>query len=154
MFRWIREHLFRRKWLEMSFGELLDKIAILRVKSRRISMDDPRMPDIRNQLFYLCDALDDYIEGQKWSIDKHMRISNLLKALYENANTQWDFEDKMSRIGDDVPVEERLEAMKGSYYYNRKRALLKKEVDELFNSKWKEVKQYSGMTENEGKYKL
>lgn len=153
MFKWMKDKLFRRKWLEMTFGELVDKIAILQVKMARLPMDDPRIPVIREQQEYLCDGLHDYIES-KFSIERQHQLHNLLVALYSNAYAQWDFEDAMSRIGDDVPVEERLAAMKGSYLFNRKRAILKKEVDELFGEKWYEVKQYSGMTQNKGEYKI
>jgi hypothetical protein len=152
MFKWL-DKIWRRKWLEMTFGELVDKIAIIQVKIDRLPVGDPRIETLKEQYLYLVDSLGDYAE-LILTPDQKIRLSCLLRDLYYNAYAQWDFEDAMSRIGDDVPIPDRLEAMKGSYYHNRKRALLKKEVDEMFNEKYKEVKQYSGMTQNEGKYKL
>ena len=145
--------LFRRKWLEMSFGDLADKIAILQVKLNRLPYLDSRIPQITEQYLYLRRAFIEYADTILEDVDNN-RLCDLLLKLYDNAHAQWDFEDAMSKIGDNVPIPERLEAMKGSYYHNRHRALLKKEIDEMFGEKYKEVKHYSGMTQNEGKYKL
>ena len=147
MFNWITKHL-RRKWMELSWGELFDKISILQVKMNRMdtttALDLDKMLHIKNQYYYLTKRLSHYMNYNMSLIDAN-KAAALMERLFNNNYQQWDYENAMSLTGDEVPVSIRLEAMKNSYTQNRKRAIIKGEIDKLFKSRWMEVKQYAGM---------
>ena len=150
MFEWIYK-IFRRKWAELSWGELFDKIAILRVKRERLGQqviygtdDFNEFQGIRGQYSYLNAKLRRYIFHNLTRKETNYAY-DLLEALYQNNYTQWDYENAMSLTGGSVSVEDKLEAMKNSYTQNRKRAIIKRQIDKLLGSKWLEVKKYDGM---------
>ena len=140
MWKWLRWGIFRQEWKEMSMGEFIDKLAILKVKVKKIGGHElnRQVFDMEKQFYpYLVDHLD------KCDIDEAV---NLFCILIENHMKQWDFEDGV--FGATEP-EEGVMFAKLSREYNMKRAAIKKQIDILFGEKYLEVKKYTKLKELE-----
>lgn len=140
MLNWFKWKFRRRPWMELSFGELVDKRAILRVKLNRIPTErkaDLRM--IEQQIKYI----DKYLfPAILYYIDKDMRdhLLDLMHELESNHYLQWDYEDQVFSA---TNVEDGINAAKNSRTLNTVRAKIKREIDLLFGEKFLEVKDYA-----------
>lgn len=120
----------------VSFGELIDKITILQIKSERIG-DSAKLANVRTELDLLSST---------WSADAASRIDiaeqwAALKAVNE---ALWDIEDRIrlkekARAFDD----EFVELARSVYVRNDERAAVKRAINERLGSTLVEEKSYA-----------
>ena len=119
----------------VSFGELLDKIAILQIKSER--MNDPaKLANVRNEL----SALEKTWMAHPAASTDIVRLRADLKAVNERL---WDIED-------DIRIKEKAQAFdegfiklaRSVYFQNDERARLKREINAALGSAYVEEKSY------------
>lgn len=119
--------------IPVSFGELVDKITILRIKQRKIS-DKEKLKHIDHEL----QALVRYFSSHS-SVDIVKQFTQL-----ESVNKKlWDIEDKL-RVKESKREfdEEFIELARSVYFTNDKRAELKREINDITGSDYVEVKDY------------
>jgi len=122
--------------VEVSAGELLDKITILEIKSERIH-DAGKLVNINKELMILRSTWDD----MSLSDDGLEKLYSDLKAINEKL---WDIEDnirtKESKAAFD---DEFIELARSVYIVNDKRSHIKKEINCLLGSDLTEEKSYA-----------
>ena len=119
----------------VSFGELLDKIAILQIKSERIR-DEAKLANIRNELT----ALETTWMAHPAAGHDIVRLRAELKAVNERL---WVIED-------DIRLKEKAQAFddefvrlaRSVYFENDERARIKKEINLALGSAYVEEKSY------------
>ncbi|AOD15644.1 DUF6165 family protein [Xanthomonas fragariae] len=119
----------------VSFGELLDKIAILQIKSERIS-DPTKLTNVRNEL----SALETRWMAHPAAGHDIVRLRAELKAVNERL---WVIEDdirlkEQAQMFDDAFVQ----LARSVYIENDKRARIKKEINLALGSSYVEEKSY------------
>ena len=119
----------------VSFGELLDKIAILQIKSERMS-DEAKLANVRNEL----SALDATWAQHPASKQDIAGLRADLKAVNERL---WVIED-------DIRLQEKAQAFdaefvrlaRAVYFENDTRARIKKDINLALGSSYVEEKSY------------
>ena len=127
----------------VSFGELLDKIAILQIKSERMS-DEAKLTNVRNELAAL-DTTWDAHPASKQDIDA-LRAD--LKAVNERL---WVIED-------DIRLQEKAQTFdaefvrlaRAVYFENDIRARIKKDINLALGSSYVEEKSYQDYGTGQG----
>ena len=123
----------------VSFGEVLDKITILEIKSERIA-DPEKVKNVRLELEELSATWNDAIEDP--SAIASLRAE--LKAINESL---WEIEDD---IRDQEAAQDFgpkfIELARAVYVTNDKRAAVKKEVNLALGSRFVEEKSYQDYT--------
>jgi len=119
----------------VSFGELLDKIAILQIKSERMS-DPAKLANVRNEL----DALEKTWMAHPAASGDIARMRADLKAVNERL---WVIEDDI-RIKEKAQAfdEEFIRLARSVYVENDTRARIKKEINLALGSSYVEEKSY------------
>jgi len=122
--------------VEVSTGEVLDKISILEIKLLNIK-DKEKVKNIYNELYtlnpYFQDLLDEYGLDIK---NLYTRISSINKKL-------WDIEDAIrEKEAAKEFDEEFVELARSVYITNDQRAAVKKEINLLTKSELIEEKSY------------
>ena len=122
--------------IEISVGELLDKISILEIKKERIK-DTDKLKFIDDEYLIL-----------KKQLDENITLSDQLKKLYEELkaiNTKlWDIEDnkrmceKNSDFGENF-----IKLSRDVHFLNDDRAKIKLEMNNHTGSSIKEIKEYT-----------
>jgi len=119
----------------VSFGELLDKIAILRIKSERIA-DPAKLANVRREL----QALESTWASNPASRTDVAALEQALRAVNERL---WDIEDdiriKESRQEFDA---EFIRLARAVYFENDERARVKRELNLALGSAYVEEKSY------------
>jgi DNA repair exonuclease SbcCD ATPase subunit len=120
----------------VSYGELLDKIAILQIKSER--MHDPaKLANVRNELSAL---------EQTWMVHPAAggdvaKLRADLKAVNERL---WDIEDQIRvKESEQAFDAEFIRLARAVYFENDERARLKKEINLALGSAYVEEKSYA-----------
>ena len=122
--------------VEVSPGELVDKITILEIKLKRIE-DADKLANVKLEWETLCAARDEAFEPS----NELERLSAELKQANERL---WQIEDDIrdcernKDFGDAF-----VELARGVYMTNDKRARLKREINELLGSSLIEEKSYA-----------
>ena len=123
--------------VEISIGELLDKISILEIKLLNIK-DEEKSKNVYKELQtlnpYFQDLLDEY--GLKIK-NLYIKLSNINKTLW---NIEDDIREKEKAEEFD---EEFVELARSVYITNDQRAAVKKEINLLTKSELVEEKSYS-----------
>ena len=122
--------------VEVSVGELLDKISILEIKKEKIKDSD--------KLIFIND---EYIVLTK-QLDENIILKDELKKLYEELKAinakLWDIEDnkrmceKNSDFGENF-----IKLSRDVHFLNDDRAKIKLAINNKTGSKIKEIKQYT-----------
>ena len=123
--------------IDISPGELIDKITILEIKSERIG-DPAKLANVRRELAVLAAAQD---EALARSVDLD-RLTRDLKTVNE---TLWEIEDKIrlcERAGDFGP--DFIALARAVYRNNDQRAALKRRLNDLLGASLIEEKSYEG----------
>ena len=122
--------------IEVSNGEILDKITILVIKSKRIT-DPVKLKNINAELDELIPFLDvvDY--------KSNVTVNSLVKELESVNEKLWVIEDKL-RDKEKLKQfdDEFIELARSVYFTNDERANVKKKLNEITNSKFTEEKSY------------
>lgn len=122
--------------VELAYGELLDKITILQIKSERIT-DASKVANVNKEL-NLLNRL--WKEDEKSSVD----ISNEFTALKEINEKIWDIEDGIRDKERAKEFDETfIELARSVYFSNDKRAEIKRAINLKFGSDLIEEKSYS-----------
>ena len=122
--------------VEVSVGELLDKISILEIKKEKIS--DPESLKIINSEYLVLK------EQLKKNIKTNPEIDQLFDSLKEINSKLWLIEDdkRMCEKNSDFG-EKFIKLSRDVHFLNDKRAKIKLEINNHTGSKIKEVKQYT-----------
>ena len=122
--------------IEVSWGELIDKITILEIKEQRLT-SPVAVANVRKELAALVRALAG-LDPAPAALDG---LKRELKALNE---TLWDIENR-TRAKEAAKTfdQEFIELTRSVYLNNDKRAGIKRRINELLNSGLIEEKQYT-----------
>ena len=122
--------------VEVSVGELLDKISILEIKKEKIK-DPEKLRFINNEHDVLKDQFLKNVKSDE-------KLDSLFKFLKEINNKLWIIEDdkrlceKNSDFGDEF-----IKLSRDVHFLNDERAKIKLEINNLTGSKIKEIKEYT-----------
>ncbi|MGO2133832.1 MAG: DUF6165 family protein [Marinobacter sp.] len=123
----------------VSFGEVLDKITILEIKSERIK-DEAKVRNVRLELDELSATWNEAVKDQSVIAD----LRKQLKAVNEEL---WVIEDD---IRDEEAAQDFgpkfIELARAVYVTNDKRAALKKDINLALGSRFVEEKSYQDYT--------
>jgi predicted nucleic acid-binding Zn-ribbon protein len=123
--------------IEISYGELLDKITILEIKSERIA-ESAKLANVSAELAALNAAWVE-IPGQAQSEE----LSTLRTELKATNEKLWEIEDDIRELERQQSFDETFIALARSVYFtNDRRAALKKRVDQCLGSRFSEEKSY------------
>jgi hypothetical protein len=119
----------------VSYGELIDKITILEIKSRRIT-DASKLANVRNEMELL---------KATWANDSasQIDISDERTRLHQVNELLWDIEDKI-RLKERAAAfdQEFIELARSVYFRNDERAAFKREINLKLGSDLVEEKSY------------
>ena len=122
--------------VEVSVGELLDKISILEIKKEKIK-DSEKLKFIKDEYNVLKDQFNMNVKSDE-------KIDKLFKSLKEINSKLWVIEDdkrlceKNSDFG-----EEFIKLSRDVHFLNDERAKIKLEMNNHTGSKIKEIKEYT-----------
>ena len=122
--------------VEVSVGELLDKISILEIKKEKIK-DPEKLRFINNEHEVLKDQFIKNVKSDE-------KLDSLFKFLKEINNKLWVIEDdkrlceKNSDFGDEF-----IKLSRDVHFLNDERAKIKLEINNHTGSKIKEIKEYT-----------
>ena len=122
--------------VEVSVGELLDKISILEIKKEKIK-DSEKLKFINDEYNVLKDQFNMNVKSDE-------KIDKLFKSLKEINSKLWVIEDdkrlceKNSDFG-----EEFIKLSRDVHFLNDERAKIKLEMNNHTDSKIKEIKEYT-----------
>ncbi|SFR85229.1 hypothetical protein SAMN05216203_3476 [Marinobacter daqiaonensis] len=123
----------------VSFGEVLDKITILEIKSERIK-DDAKLKNVRLELDELTATWNEAVPDQKRIAD----LRSQLKAVNEEL---WEIEDDIRDQEAEQDFGSRfIELARSVYITNDRRAAIKKDVNLALGSRFVEEKSYQDYT--------
>jgi len=122
-------------YVEISAGELVDKITILKIKKEKIANKE-KLVEIKKELDSLTNTFNK-------SIKKNINLETLTKEL-ENVNLKlWNIEDKKRELEKKQEFgKEFIELARNVYKSNDERAKIKLKINEALGSNIKEVKSY------------
>lgn len=117
--------------VEISIGELFDKISILEIKSDRIS-DPEKLVNVNSELSVLGKAASEIRPPD-----------DLLSALRKTNEALWDIEDRIRILESKKEFgEEFVELARAVYHTNDERSRLKREINLACGSRLVEEKSY------------
>ena len=119
--------------IEVSIGELYDKVTILKIKKDRIK-DSEKLFNINKELIYLENKI----------LNNDPQVNNLVDELYKINSKLWDIENSKRRC----EVENNfgwdfIQLARDVYIYNDKRAEIKRKINVLTYSDVVEEKEYT-----------
>ena len=122
--------------VEVSIGELLDKISILEIKQEKIKD--------QNKLKYISDE-HSILKGQ---LDKNVKSDQKLEELFQSLKEinakLWLIEDDKRQCEKEKDFSEKfIKLSRDVHFLNDDRAKIKLEINNLTGSKIKEIKEYT-----------
>ena len=122
--------------VEVSIGELLDKISILEIKQEKIK-DPNKLKFIKDEYSILKDQLDTNVKSTS-------EINELYKSLKEINSKLWVIEDDKRLCEKEKKFDEKfIKLSRDVHFLNDERARVKLEINTLMNSNIKEIKEYA-----------
>ena len=122
--------------VEVSVGELLDKISILEIKKEKIS-DTSSLENINVEYSILKEQLEKNIQNDK-------KTNELFQSLKEVNAKLWVIEDDKRICEKNADFGEKfIKLSRDIHFLNDKRARIKLEINTHSGSKIKEIKQYT-----------
>ena len=122
--------------VEVSIGELLDKISILEIKQEKIK-DPEKLRFISNEHSILKKQLDDNVKSDD-------KIKDLFQSLKDINAKLWVIEDDKRQCEKIKDFGEKfIKLSRDVHFLNDKRAKIKLEINNLTGSKIKEIKEYT-----------
>jgi hypothetical protein len=122
--------------IPVSWGELIDKITILEIKSERL-ISKPALENVRRELLRLTGIAGE-VENRE---PKLVPLRAELKRVNE---TLWQIEDDIRVKEAERTFDQNFIALARAVYHNNdKRGVLKQQIDGLLKSDITEEKQYS-----------
>ena len=122
--------------VEVSIGELLDKISILEIKQEKIK-DPEKLKFISNEHSILKNQLENNIKSDD-------KLNKLFQSLKEINAKLWVIEDDKRQCEKDKNFTEKfIKLSRDVHFLNDERAKIKLEINNLTGSKIKEIKEYT-----------
>ncbi len=122
--------------VEVSVGELLDKISILEIKKGKIK-DPEKLKFISNEHSILSDQF-------KENVKSNEKLEKLFKELKEINTKLWVIEDDKRDCEKNKDFGEKfIKLSRDVHFLNDDRAKIKLEINNLTGSKIKEIKEYT-----------
>ena len=122
--------------IEVSVGELLDKISILEIKKDKIK--DP------DKLSFISDELSKLKEELNKNVKQDAKLTQLFQSLKIINLRLWDIEDDKRRCEKEKDFTENfIKLSRDVHILNDDRAKIKLEINNLTGSKIKEIKEYT-----------
>ena len=122
--------------VEVSVGELLDKISILEIKQEKIK-DSESLKFITDEYNVLKAELDKNIKTDE-------NLENLFNSLKEINSKLWVIEDDKRMCEKNKDFGEKfIKLSRDVHFLNDNRAKIKLEINKLTGSKIKEIKEYT-----------
>jgi len=122
--------------VEVSVGELLDKLSILEIKQEKIK-DDEKLKYINDEYSVLKDQLSKNVKSDD-------KLNNLFASLKEINSKLWVIEDdkRMCEKNSDFG-EKFIKLSRDVHFLNDERAKIKLDINNHTGSKIKEIKEYT-----------
>ena len=122
--------------VEISVGQLLDKISILKIKKEKIKDTDK------------LKFVDDEYNILKDQLDKNIKVDNKLNELFDslkNVNSKlWIIEDEKRLYEKNSDFGEKfVKVSRDIHFLNDERSKIKLEINNKTGSKIKEIKEYT-----------
>ena len=122
--------------VEVSIGELLDKITILEIKQEKIK-DPEKLKFISNEHSILKDQLNNNIKTDD-------KLNKLFQSLKDINSKLWVIEDDKRQCEKDKDFGEKfVKLSRDVHFLNDDRAKIKLEINNLTGSAIKEIKEYT-----------
>ena len=122
--------------VEVSIGELLDKISILEIKQEKIK-DEDKLKFINNEHSILKAQLDKNIKSDD-------KLKKLFQSLKEINSKLWVIEDEKRQCEKDKNFSEKfIKLSRDVHFLNDDRAKIKLEINNHTGSTIKEIKEYT-----------
>ncbi len=123
--------------VEVSIGELLDKISILEIKQGKIK-DPEKLKFINNEHSILKDQLNKNIKSDD-------KLNKLYQSLKEINSKLWVIEDDKRQCEKEKDFGEKfIKLSRDVHFLNDDRAKIKLEINNHTGSVIKEIKEYTG----------
>jgi len=122
--------------VEVSVGELLDKISILEIKKEKIK-DSEKLKFINDEYEILKDQLDKNVKSDE-------KIDKLFQSLKEINTKLWIIEDDKRLCEKNSDFSEKfIKLSRDVHFLNDDRSKIKLEINHHTGSKIKEIKKYT-----------
>jgi len=122
--------------VEVSIGELLDKISILEIKQEKIK-DPEKLRFISNEHSILKDQLDNNVKSDD-------KLNKLFQSLKEINAKLWIIEDDKRMCEKEKKFDEKfIKLSRDVHFLNDDRAKIKLEINNYTGSTIKEIKEYT-----------
>ena len=122
--------------VEVSVGELLDKISILEIKQEKIK-DPEKLKFINTEHNILKDQLNNNVKSDE-------KIEKLFQSLKDINAKLWVIEDDKRQCEKEKDFTEKfIKLSRDVHFLNDDRAKIKLEINNLTGSKIKEIKEYT-----------
>ena len=122
--------------VEVSVGELLDKISILEIKKEKIK-DAEKLKFINNEHSILKNQFDENIKSDE-------KLNNLYQSLKEINSKLWVIEDDKRQCEKEKDFGEKfIKLSRDVHFLNDDRAKIKLEINNHTGSTIKEIKEYT-----------
>ena len=122
--------------VEVSIGELLDKVSILEIKQEKIKNTE-KLKFINNEHSVLKDQLDKNVKSDE-------KLDKLYQSLKEINSKLWLIEDEKRLCEKEKDFGEKfIKLSRNVHFLNDDRAKIKLEINNYTGSKIKEIKEYT-----------
>ena len=122
--------------IEVSVGELLDKISILEIKKEKIK-DTEKLKFINNEYSILKDQL-------KKNFESDEKLNQMYQSLKDLNLKLWEIEDDKRKCEKNKDFGERfIQLSRDVHFLNDNRAKIKLEINNYSGSEIKEIKEYT-----------
>ena len=122
--------------VEVSVGELLDKISILEIKQEKIKGNE-KLKFINEEHSILKDQLNKNVKSDQ-------KLNKLFETLKKINAKLWIIEDDKRQCEKDKDFTEKfIKLSRDVHFLNDERAKIKLEINNLSGSKIKEIKEYT-----------
>ena len=122
--------------VEVSVGELLDKISILEIKKEKIK-DTEKLKFINNEYSILKDQF-------KKNVETDEKLNQMYQSLKDLNFKLWEIEDDKRKCEKNKDFVERfIQLSRDVHFLNDNRAKIKLEINNYSGSEIKEIKEYT-----------
>ena len=122
--------------IEVSVGELLDKISILEIKKEKIK-DTEKLKFINNEYSILKDQF-------KKNVETDEKLTQMYQSLKDLNFKLWEIEDNKRECEKNKDFGERfIQLSRDVHFLNDDRAKIKLEINNYTGSEIKEIKEYA-----------
>ena len=122
--------------VEVSVGELLDKISILEIKKEKIK-DEKKLNFINDEYNVLKDQMNKNVKSDE-------KLEELFQSLKEINSKLWVIEDNKRMCEKNSDFGEKfIKLSRDVHFLNDERAKIKLEINNITGSKIKEIKEYT-----------